>query len=357
MTTIEIAGGTLVELSFFYSAMYWGFVLSTSLVGISLVQVYMYYMRHNNDRWQMKALVASLLFVELCLFTLDGFLTIHGCRILDPATSILMAETIYYYFVVNFGVPQALASIPISWVLETGLTVLVTSIVQIYFAINIYWIHKRTSTIPGGLLIPAVVFTLAFAAFVSGIVTTVLTAVQAINSFAEASFQIAVITEETFAAVADILSTSTLCYVLSRPRVGTTAASRLKSIFLFLVNRGILVTLIQIGMLVAYLSARTYLYWTPFHLCKSKLYTNTLRARLNSPNQEEEVPRTDEATRSLAPWGVPIINLTMKEEDRGVPSVSTAEVDAEKSVQQVADNSEMPDYPPSTLQTLSAGPS
>ncbi|KAH7914097.1 hypothetical protein BJ138DRAFT_1144613 [Hygrophoropsis aurantiaca] len=341
MATITIAGGTLVKLSTFYGAMYWGFVLSTSLVGISLVQVYMYYMRYNNDRWQMKALVVSLL-------------------ILDPATSILMAETIYYYFVVNFGVPQALASVPISWVLETGLTVLLTSIVQVYFAIKIYMIHRQSAAVPGGILIPLAIFVLAIAAFAAGTVTTVLSGVYSIMGFAEIPFQIAVITEETFAAAADVITMTTLCYVLAPPRTGvaTGRSSRLKFIFLYLVNRGILVTLIQIGMLAGYLVARTQLYWMPFHLCKSKLYTNTLLAMLNS--QAREVRRFGEATRSLAPWGIPVINISMKEEGGiGFPSVSTAEADhdAEKSAHPAEEVVEIPEYPPSTSRRLSAGPS
>lgn len=35
----------------------------------------------------------------------------------------------------------------------------------------------------------------------------------------------------------------------------------LKALFMFTVNRAILMSIIQIGMLVAYLSARDYLYW------------------------------------------------------------------------------------------------
>ncbi|KAH7913187.1 hypothetical protein BJ138DRAFT_670559 [Hygrophoropsis aurantiaca] len=40
-------------------------------------------------------------------------------------------------------------------------------------------------------------------------------------------------------------------------------------------------------MLVAYVSAPSYLYWMPFHLCKSKLYTNTMLAMLNSRGNDD----------------------------------------------------------------------
>ncbi|KIJ63155.1 hypothetical protein HYDPIDRAFT_113746 [Hydnomerulius pinastri MD-312] len=62
--------------------------------------------------------------------------------------------------------------------------------------------------------------------------------------------------------------------------------SPLRGLFFFILNRGILVTIVQVGMLIAFTSAPGFLYWMPFHLCKSKLYTNTLRALLNSRGQD-----------------------------------------------------------------------
>ncbi|KIJ63310.1 hypothetical protein HYDPIDRAFT_113288 [Hydnomerulius pinastri MD-312] len=333
MATMINSAGEIVVIGEFYAAMYWGFVLSTSFVGISLVQGYMYFMKNNKDRWSMKALVISLL-------------------IFDPATSVLMAETIYYYFVINFGVDQALASIPASWVVENGLTALVTSIVQVYFATRIYIINKRVGVLPFDWVIPALVFVCAFGGFVAGTVRTILIGIWTIDSFSRPKFQSTVILEETFGLASDILATCSLCYILAPSRTGTAKrSSRLKTLFMFTINRAILVTIVQVGMLASYLVARAYLYWMPFHLCKSKLYTNTLLAMLNS--REGGGLRVEAPSRP--PWSMPIINLTVKDDEGAVgDSMSTDDVDTEKDARP---EEQIAELERSTVQSASSGPS
>jgi len=60
------------------------------------------------------------------------------------------------------------------------------------------------------------------------------------------------------------------------------------------------VTIVQIGALVAFVTKPLSMNWAPFHLCKSKLYTNTLLAMLNSRTQAEGMaPRTGYFEHSL----------------------------------------------------------
>ncbi|KAF8558514.1 hypothetical protein OG21DRAFT_1161242 [Imleria badia] len=287
MAAMINVGGDVVSVGQFYAAMYWGFVLSTSCVGISLVQGYLYFMMNNKDRWSMKALVISLL-------------------IFDPATSLLMAQTIYHYFVKNFGVEEALRKVPNSWIVENGLTVLVTAMVQFFFASRVFlgipvsyvpWdsspdhddgiaVNDTVGPLPLGRTAPTLVFVFALVAF-AGTVRTVFFGLWSVTSFSRILFQTFVTIEESCALVSDIISSACLCYMLPPPHLGSMKRSEiLKTMFMFTINRAILVSIIQIGVLSSYLPAKNYLYWMPFHLCKSKLYTNTLLAMLNSRSGE-----------------------------------------------------------------------
>ncbi|KAN0075404.1 hypothetical protein V8E55_011427 [Tylopilus felleus] len=307
--TVVNAGGEVVYVGQFYAAMYWGFVFSTSLVGISIVQGYLYFTTSNKDRWRMKALVISLL-------------------ILDPATSLLMAQTIYHYFVVNFGVVEALGNVPISWIVENGLTVLITAMVQSFLASRVYLVNKTVDALPFGKIAPALVFLFALIAFVMGTARTVFIGVWPISLFSRALFQIFVTVEETCALVSDLLSSACLCYMLAPPHLDAMKRSEsLKTMFMFTINRAILMSIVQIGLLCTYLSAKDDLYWVPFHLCKSKLYTNTLLAMLNSRSGGSFQSQTPSHSR----WSLPIVNLATEESaDTIGHSMSASEGDVEK---------------------------
>ncbi|KAG9318216.1 hypothetical protein JVU11DRAFT_296 [Chiua virens] len=290
MATVN-AGGDQVTVAHFYAAMYWGFVVSTSFVGISLVQGYLYFTKNNKDRWVIKALVVLLLF-------------------LDPATSILIAQTIYYYFILNFGVVEVLGVVPIPWVVEIGLSVFVTAMVQVFFASRVYLVNDTVvDQLPLGRTAPALVLGFALVAFVTGTVRTVFVGIWNIPTSSHVLFQ---------ASPRKLLTWDgeVIVSILDYRR-----SAAFRTLFTCTINRAILISVIQIGALVAYLSAKDYLYWMPFHLCKSKLYTNTLsmlNARLGGG------PESPASSRP--PWSLPVIQLTTKGSEGNVDnSMSTGE--------------------------------
>jgi len=298
--------GDLVSIGRFYAAMYWGFVVSTSFVGISIVQGYLYFTRNNNDRCPMKVLVFILL-------------------ILDPITTILMAETIYYYFFVNYGVVEALGKIPIAWTIESGLTVLVTAVVQVFFASRIYTVNNSVGTLPFGRTAPILVFLSALVAFVVGTVRTTYIGVRVTPHFSRTLFQFLVVIEESSALVSDLLASACLCYILKPPRLDHTGRPEtFKILFMFMINRAILMSMVQIGMLVSYLVAKDFLYWVPFALFKSKLYTNTLLAMLNSRSGGS----FQSQSTSQPLWTLPFIDLSAAIAEN---SMSTSEGPTEKA--------------------------
>ncbi|EGN96186.1 hypothetical protein SERLA73DRAFT_162091 [Serpula lacrymans var. lacrymans S7.3] len=293
----------------FFGAMYWGFIFSTALVGISIVQGYIYFTNNSRDPWTIKALVILLL-------------------ILDPAGSVLIGETMYFYFLVNFGNVMAFARIPTSWCVETFVTAFVTCVTQLYFATRLYKIYKQSLVLPrysAVWLVPAVVAFFAVFGLASGTLRAVWLVIWTTQRFSSTPVQVAVGAEEGCAVVADLITTIALCHILSPARTGVrrSGSSRIKTLFIFLVNRGILVTFVQLGMLIAYLCAATDLYWMPFHLCKSKLYTNTLLAMLNSRESGRTWLNNTQGETSKFHASVvqtPVFNITVN----GDTSVSTA---------------------------------
>ncbi|KAH7920451.1 hypothetical protein BV22DRAFT_802167 [Leucogyrophana mollusca] len=245
----------------YYGPMFWGSFLGTALVGTTIMQGYTYYAR-SNDRWTLQLLVAVLLF-------------------LDISTTALMAATVYHYFIQNFGNFETFGNIPKSWILENAITSLITCIAQVFFASRIYMVTRQYAIFaPYDKIVPGVFFALGSLA-TAGVKTKYI-ATLSVFSLASAEMQIAYSIEEACAVVSDILSTISMCYILASARGRVPKKSRLRRLFFFILNRGILVTLVQIGMLVAFLGDPLFLYWIPFHTCKGKLYTNTLLAMLNS---------------------------------------------------------------------------
>ncbi|EGO02119.1 hypothetical protein SERLA73DRAFT_159165 [Serpula lacrymans var. lacrymans S7.3] len=244
----------MLNVSSHYAPLYWGFVCSTCFLGATVVQTYMYF-SHTQDRWPMKILVLLLL-------------------TLDISSTVLIADTIYYLFVINFGDSSDFHMTSPPCAVEKGVSSILTSIKQTVLD----YIDSRLANTYGS----------DFPRFVrnccwhrlgtfSGIFLRLLTLDKYIfeaepiymlfvpyTMSAGPPMEMMVVMEEGSEVIADLLITVTLCYMLSPDRTG------------------VRVRCVQIGVLVAYLTAPYQLYWIPFHVCKIKLYTNTFRTRLNS---------------------------------------------------------------------------
>ncbi|KAH0830349.1 hypothetical protein J3R83DRAFT_1743 [Lanmaoa asiatica] len=264
-----------------------------------------------------------------------------------------MAELIYQYFVVNFGDVAALRNVPVSWVVENELTVLVTAMVQVFLASRVYLgmhisyvvgdstldnnddlaVNKTVNALPFGRTAPVLVFAFALVAFVAGTGESATSESCDRKIIGACIIQITVTIEESSALMSDILSSICLCYMLAPPRLGSMMWSEsLKAVFMFTINRAILMSFIQIGMLSSYLYAINELYWIPFHLCKSKLYTNTLRKLALHVLNSRSGGSFQSQTSPWPPWRTPTINLTNMESGSAVrQSMYTSEWDVEKT--------------------------
>ncbi|EGN97002.1 hypothetical protein SERLA73DRAFT_185270 [Serpula lacrymans var. lacrymans S7.3] len=287
-----------------------GFVFSTALVGISVVQGYIYFARNKHGHWASKSLVILLL-------------------ILDPATSLLFAHTIYYYFLINFGNYRVFSKVTSSWCAENAITSIIVWIVQLYFALRIYQLDKQHPLLPRPILnwmIPAFVVFLAFVSFALGIARTAFMVFQTTNHLATLSVTLVVDMEEGCAVICDIITTSALCYMLSPIRSSTRKRSPVRTVFIFLIDRGILVNVVQLGTLVTYSYAPNKLYWMSFHLCKSKVYINTFFAMVNSPENQPSSANTRPSSKLEFRRSIVVMPAISSNANHDTPSVSTSDM-------------------------------
>ncbi|KAH7925956.1 hypothetical protein BV22DRAFT_399243 [Leucogyrophana mollusca] len=318
----------------FYAPLFWGFFVGLALVGTTIVQGYIYYSQ-SNDRWTLRLLVGIL----ICL---------------DVATSVLMSDTIHFYFIQHYGDYVAFLTIPLSWVIENGVTALVTCISQVFFATRIYLVTRQYAIFsPYDKIVPAIIVFAAVDGLVCAVVETYYVGTLAVLSLSGPQMEITFSMAECFAVISDVLATISLCYILasargSIPRRG----SRIRSLFFFVLNRGILVTIVQIGTMISYLSQRGYLYWMPFQICKSKLYTNTLLAMLNSRGRGQSWSNTHTLHMRPTMLSAAIFDTASSNNPQNRPDV---EMGVEKN-EHVSDNSpatnnHIPDHETSRLTT------
>ncbi|KAH8110522.1 hypothetical protein DFH11DRAFT_773531 [Phellopilus nigrolimitatus] len=250
-----------LDLSGTFGVVFWAFVVSTVLFGVSIVQGYFYFM-HNNDKWTLRLFVS-------CMLTLDF------------ATTALSSQSLHDYLIVNFGNPDALLYMTAPYIIEYFVTGVVTLGSQLFYASRIH-IAVKTSRRWG---IPVIIVLLALSAFAMAIAATnELFVLGRLISGLEGKAMMTIAGLNTsLAAACDILATLSMCIFLASQK---STYKQTRTIIMFLlfitINRGVLVAIAQIGFLASYLSAPTKIYWMPFHLSVSKLHVNTLLAMLNS---------------------------------------------------------------------------
>ncbi|KAJ6629218.1 hypothetical protein B0H10DRAFT_1988587, partial [Mycena sp. CBHHK59/15] len=213
-----------------------GFSVATSIYGISVLQVYLYYRNYPTDRVTWKFTVA-LLFV------------------LDTLTTIFAGHALYSFYVLNFGKdPSINLAVPWSFSTEKLLVTLTTFVAQCFYA-NAVW------KVTVNKIITASVAFLALASLSLGIVTTVeLFTIQRV--IGTRNFSIISGLVQGLAALNDVIIAVSMCYHLYHNRSG-------------------LPSIVQILFLVTNVAIPGSSYWQPFHQAVGKLYVNSVLATLN----------------------------------------------------------------------------
>ncbi|KAG6918614.1 hypothetical protein DXG01_013025 [Tephrocybe rancida] len=161
---------------------------------------------------------------------------------------------------------------------------------QSYFAWQIYTVHTAHHAAVNGagktssVLVPALVMVFAITSFAGGIGCASIMFIDNTQILMVRSYRFAVTAgiAKGSSAVADIIATIALCYQLSTSRTGIKQTdSLLKTLMQYIVQRGVLVTMIQTLFLVIFFSTASHAWWLALHVNVTRLYANTFFAMLN----------------------------------------------------------------------------
>ncbi|KAJ6600364.1 hypothetical protein DFH09DRAFT_1355669 [Mycena vulgaris] len=271
----QVLAAAIAEVKEVFATSFIGFAVATTAYGICVLQCYLYYRTYPKDSIYLKLTVGTL-------------------WTLDTLSTIMVAHSLYTYYVLNFGDLAADALIPWhvvqapfpvrrltflfrSFALENGLLTLVTITAQCFYSWQI-WTISRNVLVTGCILL------LALASLGLGLYITIhLFRFPAVASLATHSFQSISGPVQGTAAACDILITMALIFYLhSRRRSGIrTTEEMIDTLILYAVCRGILTAITQIMFLALNVGFPNRTFWQPFHQVVGKLYVNSILASLN----------------------------------------------------------------------------
>ncbi|KAH7929264.1 hypothetical protein BV22DRAFT_1116995 [Leucogyrophana mollusca] len=253
-----------IDLSSDFNALYLGITLAVGLTGITVVQAWTY-VNDNKDPLLLRAFVAILLLADI-------------------GTTFLDVQVMHFCLITNFGNLAPLAVTTKAGLAEFILTVIVVYLVQIFFVTRIYLLQKERWWIS-----VAISFQLLFAtgALGTGIVALAdLVKHPTVQILATTENKIMFGITGSFSAVADVMITASLTVLLSSAKSGVKRTNTvLQKLIVFIVSRGLMVSVTQVLFLIVYLIRPDKLWWVPLHFISSKLYVITMVAMLNERSQ------------------------------------------------------------------------
>ncbi|KAJ6617204.1 hypothetical protein B0H10DRAFT_2218848 [Mycena sp. CBHHK59/15] len=272
----QVIAAAVAEVKEVFATSFIGFAVATTAYGICVLQCYLYYRSYPKDSVILKLTVGTL-------------------WTLDTLSTIMVAHSLYTYFVLNFGNIAADALIPWSFALENGLLTGITITAQSFYAWQI-WSVSHNAFVTGGIAL------LAVASFVLGLYITVhLFRFPAVASLSTHSFQSVSGPVQGMAGACDIVITVALIFYLhSRRGAGVrTTEQMIDTLILYAVCRGTLtasvfpafllqlilndasVSITQIMFMILNVAFPDRTFWQPFHQVVGKLYVNSVVASLN----------------------------------------------------------------------------
>ncbi|GLB42931.1 putative glucokinase regulator family protein [Lyophyllum shimeji] len=255
-----------IDLSEIFAPIYWGFVVSLFLGGITIVQAYMYFPASHRDRSLVRYTAAAML-------------------VFDLASSILIAQSVYYYLIPHFGSTLPLSSVTPALSAECLLSGMITFNSQMYFVYQLYNVRRLSE---GKWLVLGSISGCAILALAGGVACVVSMYIfhHGVLSNRNGVFAIFFGIAKGFGTATDVLATVAMCVYLTSSKTGISETTTLlNKLILFVIHRGVLVTLIQTLLLITFYAAPRNLYWFAFHMNVTKLYANTFFAMLNGRTQ------------------------------------------------------------------------
>jgi len=290
--SIDISGPDL------FGPPFWGWIVSNVLFGITLLQGYIYFETRRRGTGQ-------ALFVILLL-------------ILDTLSAVLMAVSMSDYLLVNFGNPFQLLVIGPKLLADTFILAITPLLIDMFFAIRIYQLSDRIHNGLSPMVLKSASVAIALFSFAaSGMALEQTWEAKQANSFAlfsEARSKRRLGTALGLSSIAGIIITIGLVATMRTARTGFAKTDRvIRSVILFVANRGILLVAIRILWVATYVGSSSNV-WIAFRFCLTRVDVNTFFAFLNSQYYAETHTRsTDESGSRHRP--------RLPQSDHGVPGL------------------------------------
>ncbi|KAF8585054.1 hypothetical protein K439DRAFT_1660462 [Ramaria rubella] len=238
-----------------YRPVLYGTVLSAILTGINICQTYKYVSSHS-DRMLFKGIVILLVLIDL-------------------SGSLIATLLLDHNVIGAFGEPigAALNSLPSYYFLESVGNVIITTTTQSYIAWAIYMVDRRRWPLCVIILI-FILGELGFGIYVVGL----LASFKSLSSISSGFFHLAAGLWNSIVSFLDIIATIGLCTVLHTLRTPVKSTDRLINRIMFnFINRGVLITIMQLLFVVLWFAQPTTMIWIPFSFLTVKLYLTTMR--------------------------------------------------------------------------------
>ncbi|TFK98977.1 hypothetical protein BDV98DRAFT_606462 [Pterulicium gracile] len=246
-----------------FAPFYWGCVASFVLAGITILQAWNYF--PGRDKLAIRLMAWAMI-------------------TLDVVSSILSAHGMYLYLIPQFGSLLPLAGLNQYLAAECYLAVCIAFISHLYFAWQV-WTVLQTKRTVAKYLVPGSILAFAGLAFVSGITCATFMIIDDGHVLTGRSyrFEMAVGISKAAASLADVIATAALCAYLANAQTGFKGTdSMIKRLMGYIIQRGLLVTVVQITFMILFFMSKTRLEWLALHVNMTKVYANTFFAMLNA---------------------------------------------------------------------------
>ncbi|KAJ7072814.1 hypothetical protein C8F01DRAFT_1105305 [Mycena amicta] len=254
-----------LDLNLTFGALQIGILVSYALFGITTAQTYVYYGRFKEDSRWLKSLVAFVWFLEV-------------------AHVIAVGYAMYFCTITDFGdIINALQNTVPSIVASVLLTAAATSTVQLFFMHRIYALSQRRLRVMPIILatLSVIYFGFNVAAFVAAFRT---------KSWAAALSKLSqwgwvVLTGGSLSVTVDLSIAVSLVLLLVRNRRHSgfeRTTVLVDKIIAWTVETGVVTSMFSIVSMVLYATMPTTFLWLAVFTVKSRLFSNSLLASLNS---------------------------------------------------------------------------
>ncbi|KAF8194404.1 hypothetical protein K438DRAFT_1934601 [Mycena galopus ATCC 62051] len=246
-----------------------GVLISYVLLGVTTIQVYIYYIRFPEDTFKVKALVA---FVYLC----------------EVGHAICLGDTLYILTISDYAHPRPeriCGGVPKSFPVATFLSGIIGGSVQGFFAFRVYRLSKK-------LLVPISCWVMSALRVVMATVicVTLLRATSLVTY--EVQWKWALTTLWSVSIVHDLTVTATLVAILmgERDNAYKRTAALVDRLILYTIETGMLTSMSSIAALACFVAMPANFIWTTLFALNARVLTvivpkvmsNSLLASLNS---------------------------------------------------------------------------